>query len=203
MADSTFNKWYSTDKDETTKSAVIDLENRCRSILLDCPEIPAKERRALEGVIEDFRTSFETLAWAIDSMRDVGAEDLLNIVYRKLFVFMRATTAMGGANVFTEATRELYLRPVRDQKRQAGKMSGDQRRANRYWVKHATDLAKQLAPEGHNLSQDVLATQIEDSWKDRKVAPSHATLKKHVSTLIAGGVIPSRTQKARAPKKVR
>jgi hypothetical protein len=82
--------------------------------------------------------------------------------------------------------------------RRGGKRSGEVRRENRPWVPHAEELAFAIDP---NLSDEDIALAISDRWKLGDVnCPGHRTLVRFVTELRAGGRLPARTPRPKAPK---
>jgi hypothetical protein len=83
--------------------------------------------------------------------------------------------------------------------RAGGKKSGEDRRARRKWVLHATDLAKAAYSRDPTASNDRIAEEIADTWKLQDVdCPGHRTLSKFVSELRRDGQL--RKRSASLPK---
>jgi hypothetical protein len=181
---------YWTDIESTTKEAVADLEARCRTIL-ETAKIPEEEREPFERALLNFRRGFDELTWTVEPMRERYPMQL-RTVYQMLFVSMRTAMQLGASHLFTDAARDFYKT---EQKREAGKKSGESRLAKRPWVKHARELAMEIRTANPKSSQDDVATEIMARWKGRgeNRHPGHPTLKKFLSELEAAGVIPRRS----------
>jgi hypothetical protein len=82
----------------------------------------------------------------------------------------------------------------RREQSEKGKLSGIARRANRPWVRHATELALAIRVEHQDYSQDKVAEEIFSGWKLGNVQPpGHAVLKRHIGELEKAHVLPRRT----------
>jgi hypothetical protein len=76
----------------------------------------------------------------------------------------------------------------------AGKTSGKNRRANRPWAPHATELAVHACDSNPQASNETIAGLIADNWKLEKIsAPGHRTLSGFVADLRKGHKLPQRT----------
>jgi hypothetical protein len=143
-------------------------------------ELNPVDRIVLEQALDVFRLAFNQLGGAIEPT-------LLRALMASIFV-------LGKAGVLSEEARALIMSPIAEQKREAGRKSGESRLAKRPWVKHARELAIEIRAANPKSSQDEVATEIMARWKDGKNRhPGHPTLKKYISELEAAGVIPRRS----------
>jgi hypothetical protein len=173
--------------------ATVDfLENAMENALSSHVQLHAADRAIMELGFKTLRPSFDELSMVIEPMRD-STPNRLECGYEWIRQLMMAAYFVGAAGALTKSAREFFLAPINEERRQAGKRSGEVRRENRLWVAHFEELAKQSRTKTPSLSQDDLATEIAALWRDgENKPPKHATMKKHISEMEHEGRLPKR-----------
>ncbi len=142
------------------------------------PDIPVEALRALEQAHEIF-------------LRNVKEEPEIAL---QAYAY---GLAMGAYFSPQEALAETDCLLHKARQSKSGKASGDKRR-NKPWRKHASELAQKIRAEDHSLSQDRVASEIEARWKLRLICPTHSTLKKFVANLERTGELPTISRKRKS-----
>lgn len=150
------------------------------------------------------KDAFSQFAERVDAIRSINPVLAANL-YGLTVVMMDASMTMGGIALYAPSARQAFTAPlvkkIRKQRSGAGKASGISRRANRPWVKEATNLAIEIGKQDLALSQDDIATETIAGWKNHEVKPpGHTTIKIHVAGLIRDGKIPARSRPKRSRK---
>ncbi|MCW2283787.1 hypothetical protein M2323_001781 [Rhodoblastus acidophilus] len=91
----------------------------------------------------------------------------------------------------SDIERELVSRRASE----AGKKSGERRRANRLWVKIVEEFAREIREKQPSLSQSKLAEEIAVFWKSEEIkCPGHDTLVNHIAWMEKTGQLPKATR---------
>ena len=158
---------------------------------LQAPTLTDGDREALELARRNLYSFDQLDKNFIATLAAAGKPSIATHGYEMLWYLMSACfyagsrgTISGSAEIYANK-KEHVARSVR-----GGKKGGQTRRANRPWVPHAEELARVARNRDPSASQDTIASEIENSWKllDPK-APSHKTLKTHISEMIHAGTL--------------
>ena len=147
---------------------------------LERTDLADEERHQIEGHLARFEQDFEALLAA----KDQSADHAFNAIIIAVIL---------GTHIGDEGDSRFRAAIVRSLAAAGGKASGESRRKNRPWVKHAEELAKAGRVENREISQDDLAAEIIAAWKmETPRSPGPGTLKKHISEMEHKGDLPRR-----------
>jgi hypothetical protein len=142
--------------------------------------------------------AFEQLAERFIEPHAVIDQAIADHGYGMLRALMACTLNLGDwARIKEYMEQERYKASThRHKQSERGQRSGEARRANRRWVVHAEELAKQIRKENPYLKPPGIAAEINVRWKlaDRD-PPSYETLVGHIRGMIKiGALAPGKTR---------
>jgi hypothetical protein len=147
---------------------------------LERADLADDKRASIEALLARFEQDFEALLAA----KEQSGDHAFNAIISAVFL---------GAHVGENGDDKFRTGMMRSFAAAGGKASGEARRKNRPWVKHAEELARAGRTANPKISQDNLAADIIASWKLRKPkSPGVGTLKSHISEMERKGELARR-----------
>jgi hypothetical protein len=160
-------------------------------------EFPGRLSAAELGTLQ--RAS-DTLRPSMQKLEKNFAKGGKNAAYENLLSLLRAFEAIGALAIMTESQKSFFGPIVIKEKyASAGLRSGKARnkKADTEWRAHAIELARQLREQAPSISQETLASYIQDKWKlPRKDLPAYETIRKFIASEEKAGRLPPKTKKA-------